>query len=902
MAILPHASLSGTSGDSVPNRANPRAHENKIQNQVGNVQNISLFLQDLFHFSRIRDLQQILSGKTRRVVKLALVLGMLMPLSAWATSCGNQYGMGSDKPHNVTLNGTCLVDDSNVNITSWYNNTPGKLQLCFQTNSPADTLAQLDYNSNQSYSGPTTERQIYNSSLVTNHCIVLDNIMAGRTQMLIPASCSNGGSGGKHGLRCGRFDPQWSVAGYEQDNGNHGFVFTAPSANSSHALSWQFFVTDSSLHIYRGSPGNLDLAGVQVDGPLPSYIYATSLKVDGQSCPASRTGSYCGSTHVKVILDNNGGEVPDNGSNGYNVLIASSGSHAGQFYFGGTTAQVGSYVFNIPGSMLRIMTDGSTGLGSHTLTATFQATNASGANMGSPVNLSYSFTVLAPASFTRTAPTSFPTIPSLSTWNSYISSWGQQFYNGFKTQNQTQGFYDNDNYSAALSAATDAVWNYGGDRIALDFGDYLNGNQTWYLNAQRIYDQRLAWGLNAPRSSNGIWQEWNLFPHAFAQWWWRFADAEAKKALAYTLTPLVDNHAMATQPLIWAYKYVPLDTIRTMPYSLGALSDQWLVTGEPVTNDGVDEGQARVDLLLQALDEVINCNPVEGSGNSFPICPGTPTFDLGLVTEELIHWYSAQSYEGVTPDGRIPVVIGQLMDWFYSNEFNQTGSDYTSPYSLFLIPGEPAGNNQLNMLTAPAFTWLWTMSGDNCRLPTSGVSCLTAGDKMAQHALDGNYFYGAKQFNQVYKLFPTYYNWRTGNWTGLETDLLPSTNPAQAILPDKMEPWNGGSWPAGAPTCTPTSSSVTCTWYTFKPTVSSTLKVVAQSGAGCPAWNKTGSGPAGSFVGGTDDQYKNAASISGLAPGTTYCVAFGATDSHGNSALSDLNPVTQAPYTFTTQR
>ena len=625
------------------------------------------------------------------------------------------------------------------------------------------------------------------------------------------------------------------------------------------------------------------------------------MKVDGQSCLASRSGGACGTTHVKLILDNNCGESPNNGSNGYNVLIASSGSHNGQFYVGGNTTVINAYIFNMPGAMLRIMTDSSTATGSHTLTATFQATDSSQNNKGGPVSLSYNFTVLAPANFNRTAPTTFPAIPELSTWNSYISTWGQQFYNGFKTQNQAKGFYDNDNYSATLSASTDAVWNYGGDRVALDFGDYLSSDQYWYLNAQRIYDQRLAWGLNAPRSSNGIWQEWNLFPHAFAQWWWRFGDANAKKALAYTLTPLVSNSGMVTQPLVWAYKYVPLDTIRTMPYSLGALTDQWLVTGTPVTNSGVNEGQARVDLLLQSIDEVINCNPVEGAGNPFPICPGTPTFDLGLVTEELTHWYSAQAYEGVTPDARIPVVIGQLMDWYYSTEFNQTGSDYTSPYSLFLIPGKPSGNNQLNMLSAPAFTWLWTMNGDGCTLPTSGVSCLTAGDTMAQHALDGNYFYGAKQFNQVFKLFPTYYNWRTGNWTGLETDLLPSTNPVQSALPDQMEPWNGASWPPNFPACTPTTSGVTCNWFTFKPSVSSTLKAVVKSGSTCPAWTNTGTGPAGSFVGGTDNQYRNSATIaSGLAAGTTYCVAFGATDSSGNVALSDFNPVTMLPYTITT--
>ena len=79
------------------------------------------------------------------------------------------------------------------------------------------------------------------------------------------------------------------------------------------------------------------------------------------------------------------------------------------------------------------------------------------------------------------------------------------------------------------------------------------------------------------------------------------------------------------------------------------------------------------------------------------------------------------------------------------------------------------------------------------------------------------------------------------------------------------------------------------------------MKVGVKSGSSCQAWSNTGTGGAGSFVSGTDDQYKNSASISGLTPGTTYCVAFGATDDQGNSSLSDMNPVTLAPYTFTTQ-
>ena len=834
-----------------------------------------------------------------RIVAAAIILFVLVP--AAMAQCGQQYGNGSDKPTNVTMDGVCLAANTNVTIPTWYQGIPGQMQMCFSTVNPGDTLAQLDYNTNQSYSGPTTQRQVYDPTLVTAHCIVIDKLMPGRGYMLIPATCNGTCTGGSFGLRGNRFKSAWSDAGYDTVNQKFGFVFTTPATVATHTLAWQFYPIDPpGINIFQGSPINIGIAGIWQDGPLPAYIYNTSLQIDGQNCTVSKLGTPCGTTGLSPIIDNNGSELVNNGANGYNVSVAQSGAYAGHFTLGGSPALINAYVFNQPGPMMRLTTSQATSIGAHTVTATFQATDAAQNAMGAPVQFSYTFNVVAPATFTRTAPTTFPAIPSLGQWNSLITSYGHQFYDGFKNENLA-GKYDNDNYSAVGSNATNAVWNYGGDRIALEFGDYISSaTGYWDANAQRVYTQRQAWMLNAPRSSNGIWQEWNLFPHAAAQYWWRFGDALSKKALQYQLTPIVANSGMVTEPLVWSYKYVPLDTIRTMPYSLGTLVDQSLIAGSWVNNSGVNEAKARLDILLQATEDMLHCNPVQSASNPYPVCPGTPGFDLGLKDEELIHYYTAQSEMGQTPDPRIPVELGYEADWFASTQYNQTGSDQSAAYTLWLIPGLPNGGVPLNMLNAPVlYTWQWAMRGDSCTLPTSGLSCLAVGDQMAAKTVASGYFYNAKAFNQAYKLWRLYYQWRTGAWTGLQTDLLPSTNPPQTPIADVLEPFNGASWPPSYPTLTATSNCVTAAWYTFEPTTKYTVKAALKSGSSCGAYTSA-DGAGGSLQSGTDNQYLSSAQVCGLQPSTIYCVAVGATDTAGNVSQSSWNPNTNQVYSVTT--
>ena len=66
-------------------------------------------------------------------MRLYLLAAILLTSTLAIAQCpsANQLGDGPDIPSNVQLQGQCLIKNTNVTITSWYNNTPGQLQITF---------------------------------------------------------------------------------------------------------------------------------------------------------------------------------------------------------------------------------------------------------------------------------------------------------------------------------------------------------------------------------------------------------------------------------------------------------------------------------------------------------------------------------------------------------------------------------------------------------------------------------------------------------------------------------------------------------------------------------------------------------------------------------------------------
>ena len=903
-------------------------------------------------------------------MRLHSVIAAIILTASAVAQCpsANQPGTGPDIPNNVQLQGQCLVKNTNVTITSWYNNTPGQLQITFGTTNAADTSVNLDVNHNYGYSGPAAQRIVHNNSLVTSHTIVLDHIPSGRQQLLIPGDCDGTGNGSYYtATNCGRFDSHGSVGGYSQSAQTFGYIFTSPAANASHPTLWEFMPSQST-EVYQGHALNVSLVGNFFDGAMPTWIVAKSLTVDGGNCPANVMGAPC--SGVKLLFMDNGAEIVGNGKNGYNPTVATVGQYTGSFEVGGSQAALKGYVLNMPGAVLRIATTSATALGTHCVDGVFQGTDGSYNNMGSTVPVHYCFTVLAPPTLSPTPPTSFTPIPSLAKFNTFIANQVAAKFNAFKVANTTfPGKYNNDAMSATQSAVDPwAMFNYGGGSVAFQIGDYIgsvavgwqagfnhaigdmvnngncvlvamnagtsgsvqpacptpgasvsDGSETWNsagnvaywkANAQRVGQQSMNWQIGMSLCCSGVWQEWNLLTQEDTMMdYFREGGALAKdcngsgactgvqqRALEGLANPVYRVAGANNQGGVWTIKSVPEDTIRTLPYFLDTLNDMQLLHNAPVVNSGWNEALPRVDLLLQSLRVTEDTNPIEDAAtNPYPCCVGTPTFDFGLVVKALIRYCTVQVEQGGQCDPIIPTELLKFADFYWSHMVYAN----TSPYNVWAYPGQTSNGNQLNMLFAPVYAWLFAYYGNGCTLPTSGVACTTASNQMALHALDSSYFPSAKQMNQIFEWWGDWKGWLGGTQTWQQTSVLRGMNPNQGTIPNQLEPYNGHSYPV-APSYTCQSSSCSITWASFEKITIPQVWVAVDTGH-CPtSYPLTATGGSSVFMPGTFTQWMNSGSISGLAPATTYCYGVGGTDAQGNLAFSTVSPISGQDYTLLT--
>ena len=431
----------------------------------------------------------------------------------------------------------------------------------------------------------------------------------------------------------------------------------------------------------------------------------------------------------------------------------------------------------------------------------------------------------------------------------------------------------------------------------------------WNANAQRVGQQSMNWQIGMSLCCNGVWQEWNLLMQEDTIMdYFREGGQLAKncngsptcigvqqRALEGLANPVYRVAGANNQGGVWTIKSVPEDTIRTLPYFLDTLNDMQLLHNAPVVNDGWNEALPRLDLLLQSLRVTEDTNPIEDTNNPYPCCIGTPTFDFGLVVKALIRYCTVQMEQGLTCDPIIPTELLKFGDFYWSHMVYNN----TSPYNVWAYPGQVSNGNQLNMLFAPVYAWLFAYYGNSCVLPTSGVACTTAANQMALHALDSNYFPSAKQMNQIFEWWGDWKGWLSGSQTWQQSSVLKAMNPNQGVIPNSLEPYNGHSYP-GAPQYTCQSSSCTISWASFEQIATPQVWVAVDTGH-CPSsYPLTATGGSSTFRPNTFTEWQNTGTISGLTPATTYCYGVGGTDAQGNLAFSTVSPISGADYTLLT--
>ncbi len=328
---------------------------------------------------------------------------------------------------------------------------------------------------------------------------------------------------------------------------------------------------------------------------------------------------------------------------------------------------------------------------------------------------------------------------------------------------------------------------------------WVNAGNKAYWNAcsEVLGMQYLNWAVNIAKFNNT--EEWNIFPWGMYMDFLRQGDTlnenceggptcpglNAAANLRFTANILTyPAPGYNDQQFTTSYtESSQTGTVRNLPYNTNVALVDWLETGMEPTN----ELQKRVDLLIQTISEAINYNPLD-DGSNYVCCYSAPNWNVGVWAMTLIHVYDVEHYMNSAPDARIPIELMKLLDWFYSTQFNQLGSDYTFPYQPWAVPYncsifEDCWNSglALNNLVAPAYAWLGAVYGDSCILPTSRVQCWTAADQLFANTWKESH-HDDRNFNQLFQDFSNYVGWRSGAFPGTDSYVLPTHNPLEAAL------------------------------------------------------------------------------------------------------------------------
>ena len=167
------------------------------------------------------------------------------------------------------------------------------------------------------------------------------------------------------------------------------------------------------------------------------------------------------------------------------------------------------------------------------------------------------------------------------------------------------------------------------------------------------------------------------------------------------------------------------------------------------------------------------------------IRPDVKPFFVGLALEALIN------YHDLTGDPRIPPVIKMAVDGLQRDYWIEADQGFV--YHSVPTEQEPEAGGaapDLNPLIAPAYAWVYMMTGD--------TAYRDFGDKVFAAGVESVWYDGGKQFSQAYHWSFDYLKWR--EMALRSPGPTPTPNPGPTPTP------NPGPTPAPTPSPTPTPS------------------------------------------------------------------------------------------------
>jgi len=317
-----------------------------------------------------------------------------------------------------------------------------------------------------------------------------------------------------------------------------------------------------------------------------------------------------------------------------------------------------------------------------------------------------------------------PPIPELALWQQQMALGGpvNQRYC------QEQAILANSTYTG-YSVTLSNVWYYDGIRVYSQMADYT-GDDSWRTCAG--YVSEMYRDITVIPAQGKI-QGYYVFPRGLRMDYQRTKDAKSLTAVEL----LAENDSYLGGSL-------PLDptAMRETSYAGEAgveaylLGDPVMLVGDPLDPAVPPRWKDNIDNLLSQFDQTLD----GGSWGSVYI----ESFMVGLAFESLIQYYDQ------TKDPRIPPAVQKMADWLWANAWAPSANSFV--YDTLSGP-DPAMEN-LNPLIAPAYAWLWAMTGDP-KYQQEGDTIFADGV-----LLGGQEIGDGKQFSQSYRWSFDYVKWR----------------------------------------------------------------------------------------------------------------------------------------------
>lgn len=271
-----------------------------------------------------------------------------------------------------------------------------------------------------------------------------------------------------------------------------------------------------------------------------------------------------------------------------------------------------------------------------------------------------------------------------------------------------------------LSTWEGNAWYYDGVRVFYQIADYT-GDASWRRCARYVRDVYRPYVLD----NNGAIPGWRVFPHGLQRDWEETGDESSRQAVLL----LASRSAYASSGGGESF-----ELSRETAYLIHAY-----LSAEEVGGGRSDKIETSVSFALGHLSQWRR-----GSEYVKP-------FMVGLTFEALIHYYEKSGDERIIP------AVKDLADWLWTLWLPGRGA---FPYiycrrgasSEECISPDNTGSPDLNLLVAPAYAWLFHVTGEDRYRDMA--------DEIFVGGVEGAYLHQGKQFNQSYRWSFDYLGWR----------------------------------------------------------------------------------------------------------------------------------------------